>query len=127
MNKPILKVRGKAHLVARFDDVVHELDHLVALFDRLVFRIVADVQVLEFGPAADFDVSVRRGVKEARVSAGRAGLPNGKGSLMAAFYQTGPVLDGAGHVAAVDKAEQRSNRPVGFGIVDFEGDILGEP
>ena len=24
--------------------------------------------------------------------------------------QTGPVLDGAGHVAAVDKAEQRPNR-----------------
>jgi len=43
-------------------------------------------------------------VKEARVSADRAGLPNGKGSFIAAFYQTGPVLDGTGHVAAVDKA-----------------------
>lgn len=63
--------------------------------------------------------------KEARVSAGRAGLSNGKGSLIAAFYQTGPVLDGAGHVAAVDKVEWRSNRPVGFDIVDFEGDIGG--
>lgn len=43
-------------------------------------------------------------MKEARVSADRAGLPNGKGSLIAAFYQTGPVPDGAGYVAAVDKA-----------------------
>ena len=65
--------------------------------------------------------------KEARVSAGRAGLSNGKGSLIAAFYQTGPVLDGAGHVAAVDKVEWRSNRSAEFDIVDFEGDILGEP
>lgn len=69
MNKPTLKVRGPGSVVwptfvARFDDVVHELDHLVALFDRLVFKIVADVQVLEFGPAADFDVSVRRRVGE---------------------------------------------------------------
>jgi hypothetical protein len=64
-------------------------------------------------------------VKEARASADRAGLSNGKGSLIAAFYQTGPVLDGAGHVAAVDKVERRSNRPVGFDIVDFEGDIGG--
>lgn len=65
--------------------------------------------------------------KGARVSADRVGLSNGKGSLIAAFYQTGPVLDGAGHVAAVNKVERRSNRPVGFDIVDFEGDILGEP
>ena len=59
MNKPILKVRGPGSVVrpARFDDVVHELDHLVALFDQLVLRIMADVQVLEFGPAANFDVS----------------------------------------------------------------------
>jgi len=28
--------------------------------------------------------------------------------------------------AAVDKVERMSNRPAGFGIVDFEGDILGE-
>lgn len=34
---------------------------------------------------------------------------------------------GAGHVAAVDKTEQRSNRPIGFGIVKFEGDILENP
>jgi hypothetical protein len=64
-------------------------------------------------------------VKEARVSADRTGLPNGKGSLIAAFYQTGPVLDGAGYVAAVSKVERRSNRPVGFDIVGFEGDTGG--
>ena len=54
-------------------------------------------------------------------------MPNGKGSLIAAFYQTGPVLDGAEHVVAVGKVERRSDRLVGFDIVDFEGGILGEP
>lgn len=62
----MLEVRGPGSVVRPtfshvFDDAVHELDHLVALFGRLVFRMVADVQVLEFGPAADFDVSVSWG------------------------------------------------------------------
>ncbi|CRK39349.1 hypothetical protein BN1708_001588, partial [Verticillium longisporum] len=96
-------VHGPTDLVARLHEPVHHGEHRVVGLERTVFGEERVGRLLEFDPAARFEILVD--------------LP----------HEAGPVLDGASHVPAMNVVVRLWLDPVELDVVDVELDVGRDP
>ena len=90
-------------VLARLQQRVHPHTDSHVRLHRPVLGVVFEMEILELG------------------------IPAWLGVVEGLTHEFGPVGDGASHVADVDKVEGGLEGPEGFGVVDFEFDVFGDP
>lgn len=123
---------GAAELVAGFGQEAVHFEDLVVRADGVVLRVQAR-PVLELDVTAGGGVSGGMLVLASACVFGKANWVWGllgswrDCSLVYPLHEARPVFDGGGHVAAMDEVEGGPGRPLALDVVDFEGDVWGDP